>query len=133
MDRERVSGYVRLVGPPGGEVRTVYRFGGFSMTISRFMLAAAAAIVLSSFSVPAEAAKVCKPRHTAGATHGAIRGSVEARAIVLWAGEIAANYTARYANWENAANRGVSCRRYTSALGVNLWQCRATATPCRLP
>jgi len=103
------------------------------MTMSRALLAAAAALFLSSFAMHAEAASVCKPRHTAGPTHGAIRASVEARAIVLWSGEVAAHYAPRYANWENAGRRGVSCRRYTSALGVNLWQCRATATPCRLP
>lgn len=96
-------------------------------------LAVGVAAALLAFSAPAEAAKVCKPRHTSAYTHGAIRASVEARAIVLWSADVTARYAARYANWENAEGRNVSCSRYTSALGVNLWRCRAAATPCRLP
>lgn len=102
------------------------------MKISRALMAAAAAIVLSGFSIPAEAAKICQPLHTSGATHGAIRGSVEARAIVLWSADVAANYTPRFANWDNARSQRVLCHRYTSALGLNLWECRARAQPCRL-
>lgn len=103
------------------------------MSNTRIWVAVAAMIAVVGFSAPAEAAKMCNPRHTAGPTHGAIRASVEARAIVLWSVEVGARYSARYANWENANRRGVSCRRYTSAIGLNLWECRATATPCRLP
>ena len=103
------------------------------MTRTRIWLAMAATIAIAGFSIPAEAAKICNPRHTAGPTHGAIRASVEARAIVLWSVEVGARYSARYANWENASRPGVSCRRYTSAIGLNMWECRATATPCRLP
>lgn len=102
------------------------------MRISGAILAAAAALFVSGYSVPAEAARVCMARHTSGATHGAIRGSVEARAIVLWTADVAANYAPRYSNWDNARNRRVLCSRYTSALGVNLWECRARAQPCRL-
>lgn len=105
---------------------------GISVTSIRVWTAIAAMIAIAGFSAPAEAAKVCHPRHTAGPTHGAIRASVEARAIALWSVEVGAHYSARYANWENASRRGVSCRRYTSAIGVNLWECRATAAPCRL-
>jgi hypothetical protein len=99
----------------------------------RICLSAAAAAAFIGLSVsPALADKVCKPRFQGGETHGAIRASVEARAIVLWSAEVTDRHALRYANWENASGQNVSCRRYTSAIGVNLWECRASANPCRL-
>lgn len=94
--------------------------------------AVAAAISLAAVPAKADSRKVCRARVSAGYTHGAIRASVEARAIVLWSAEAADRYTLRYSNWNNAAARNVSCRRYTSAIGLNLWECRAAADPCRL-
>lgn len=98
------------------------------------VVAAAFAAAISFATAPARAdsPKVCQARVSAGYTHGAIRASVEARAIVLWSAEAADRYTLRYSNWNNAVGRYVSCRRYTSAIGLNLWECRAAANPCRL-
>ena len=91
-----------------------------------------AAVSFAAVPASADSPKVCQARVWAGYTHGAIRASVEARAIVLWSAEVADRYTLRYSNWNNAAGRNVSCRRYTSAIGLNLWECRAAANPCRL-
>jgi hypothetical protein len=94
--------------------------------------AAAVAAFVGLTALPASAEKICQPRLESGATHGAIRASVEARAIVLWSADVTDRHALRYANWNNATARNVSCRRYTSAIGVNLWECRASANPCRL-
>jgi hypothetical protein len=79
-----------------------------------------------------ELPKVCVNAVVSGTTRGPIRDTVASRAIVVWAAEATSGYTLRYANWNNARRRDVSCRRYTSALGLNLWECTASAVPCRL-
>jgi hypothetical protein len=96
------------------------------------LAAAAFAAVIGPAIQPASAEKICQPRLESGATHGPIRASVEARAIVVWSADVTDRHALRYANWNNATARNVSCRRYTSAIGVNLWECRASANPCRL-
>jgi len=80
----------------------------------------------------AEPARVCVQAVVSATTRGPIRDTVSARAIVVWAAEATSGYTLRYSNWSNATNRNVSCRRYTSSIGLNMWECTATATPCRL-
>ncbi len=79
-----------------------------------------------------EPAKVCVQAVVSGTTRGPIRDTVSARAVVVWAAEAASGYTLRYSNWNNARGRYVSCKRYTSSFGLNMWECTATATPCRL-
>lgn len=77
-------------------------------------------------------AKVCVRAVVSGTTHGPIRDTVSARAVVVWAAEATSGYTLRYSNWNNASGRNVSCKRYTSSFGLNMWECTASATPCRL-
>lgn len=79
-----------------------------------------------------EPAKVCVQAVVSGTTHGPIRDTVASRAVIVWAAEAASGYTLRYSNWNNASGRDVSCKRYTSSFGLNMWECTATATPCRL-
>ena len=91
--------------------------------------------VLPLLAAPAladEPAKVCVQAVVSGTTRGPIRDTVASRAVIVWAAEATSGYTMRYANWNNAANRDVACRRYTSSFGLNMWECTATATPCRL-
>lgn len=79
-----------------------------------------------------EPAKVCVQAVVSGTTRGPIRETVASRAVIVWAAEAASGYTLRYSNWNNARSRDVSCKRYTSSFGLNMWECTATATPCRL-
>jgi len=103
------------------------------MRIRALSVALVAALpILAAPALAAVPAKVCVKAVVTGTTHGPIRDTVASRAVVVWAAEAASGYTLRYSNWNNARNRDVSCRRYTSTFGFNMWECTASATPCRL-
>lgn len=86
----------------------------------------------TGIAAAAAPAKVCLEVVVSGTTRGPIRETVAARAIVVWSGATASSHGMRYSNWSNATESDVFCKRYTSTFGLNLWECRAVATPCRL-
>jgi hypothetical protein len=106
--------------------------GEWAVSKRKLLSVAALAAIIGLAASPAQADKVCKPRVLGAAAHGPIRATVEARAVAFWTARATARHTLQYANWDNASDRSVGCRRYTSVLGVNLWECRARANPCRL-
>ncbi|MCB1454248.1 MAG: hypothetical protein KDJ43_11440 [Rhizobiaceae bacterium] len=101
------------------------------MNMRHLFIAAAVTMGALGLAGTAEAAKSCKLSVTGPRVKGhPTRVTAEVAAATVWSTKVAEVYTLRFANWANAENQSFSCSRYTTALGINAWRCRATANPC---